>query len=232
MSQAYESGIQVRGTRDGVAISMGDGLWEDLLAGLAERLHATGSFFAGSRVTLDVGDRDLTEEQLAQLEDVLNRYDMGLYAIAANSADTRSSSRAIGVRAVAASLQQTGTGTAPAAATEAETGNALLVRRTIRSGQVIEHSGNLVIVGDVNPGGEVIAGGDVIIWGRLRGVVHAGAVGKESAIVCALFMRPMQLRIGDHIARAPEEGPGAGPISPEVAMVSGGDIVLMPWTQG
>jgi septum site-determining protein MinC len=229
MSQARDAGVQVRGTRDGVAISIGDGAWEDLLAGLAERLHATGSFFAGSRVTLDVGDRELSEEELAQLEDVLNRHDMGLYAIAANSSDTRASSRAIGVRAVAASLQHMWTPQAPDA--EAETSNALLVRRTIRSGQAVEHSGSLVIVGDVNPGGEVVAGGDVIIWGRLRGVVHAGAMGDEEAIVCALRMRPMQLRIGDHIARAPE-GPGRGPASPEVAMVSGGSIVLVPWTEG
>ena len=229
MTQENIVGISVRGTRDGVSISLGEGAWDDLLSKLAERLHATGAFFSGSRVTLDVSDRALAGEQLRALEDILNRHDMGLYAIAANAPETRSAARTIGIRSVAAEPPRAAQ--VAESPTEPGASNSLLIRRTIRSGQMVEHVGHLAIIGDVNPGGEVIAGGDVVIWGRLRGVVHAGAIGDDAAVVCALRMQPMQLRIGNHIARAPE-GQLPRPTSPEVAFVRGGAIVLEPWDEG
>ncbi|MBI4770229.1 MAG: septum site-determining protein MinC, partial [Chloroflexi bacterium] len=56
---------------------------------------------------------------------------------------------------------------------------AVLVRRTLRSGRSVRHPGHVVIIGDVNPGAEIVAGGDIVVWGRLRGVVQAGAGGDE-----------------------------------------------------
>ena len=87
---------------------------------------------------------------------------------------------------------------------------AILVRRTLRSGYSLQHSGHVVVIGDVNPGAEIIAGGDVIVWGHLRGMVHAGAEGNDDAVVCALDLAPTQLRIGGLIAttpRAPRQAP-------------------------
>lgn len=86
-----------------------------------------------------------------------------------------------------------------------EISEGLLVRRTLRSGQVLQHLGHVVVIGDVNPGAEIIAGGDVVVWGRVRGTIHAGALGDNKAIVCALELRPTQLRIGSHIATSPPE---------------------------
>ena len=115
---------------------------------------------------------------------------------------------------------------------------ALLVHATLRGGQSIEHPGAVIVIGDVNPGAQVVAGGDVVIWGRLRGTVHAGAAGNRAAVVCALLLQPTQLRIGDAIGRAPD------PIgqrwrlylrssrpAPEVAHVSDGVIIVEPWDQ-
>lgn len=73
----------------------------------------------------------------------------------------------------------------------------LLVRRRVRSGQVLRHPGHIVVIGDVNPGAQLIAGGDIIVWGRLHGTAHAGALGDESAVVCALEMSPAIVRIAD-----------------------------------
>src|SRR6056297_3955739 len=56
-------------------------------------------------------------------------------------------------------------------------GETYLINRTLRSGQKIKKSGNVVIIGDINPGAEVIAGGNIIVFGKIRGVVHAGAGG-------------------------------------------------------
>jgi septum site-determining protein MinC len=77
---------------------------------------------------------------------------------------------------------------------------ALFLNRTLRSGTRIEFSGHVVVLGDVNPGAEIIAEGNVMIWGRLRGMVHAGAKGNKSAVICALDLSPTQLRIADEVA--------------------------------
>ena len=78
------------------------------------------------------------------------------------------------------------------------------IRRTIRSGQSISSDGNIVIVGDVNPGAEIIAKGDVTVWGILAGIVHAGSEGNNFARIRALKLNPVQIRIGEIFARRPD----------------------------
>jgi septum site-determining protein MinC len=110
---------------------------------------------------------------------------------------------------------------------EDSSAKAILVHRTLRSGQSLRHPGHIVIIGDVNPGAEVVAGGDIVVWGRARGLVHAGALEDENAVICALELAPTQLRIASHIARSPEERPAA-PV-PEKASIRDGQIVAVPW---
>ncbi len=92
-------------------------------------------------------------------------------------------------------------------------------RGTLRSGQLVSFDGNLVVIGDVNPGGEVVATGNVIVMGSLRGMVHAGADGNKEAIVVAFNLRPMQLRIADIITRSPDGNDNNGTYIPELAYV-------------
>jgi len=89
----------------------------------------------------------------------------------------------------------------------------------------------VVIIGDVNAGAEVIAEGDVLVWGALRGTVHAGYPGNEEAVVCALVLAPVQLRIGKLASRPPEDG-AVSPQMPEVASVKNGQIVVESWNAG
>src|SRR4030095_16397344 len=79
---------------------------------------------------------------------------------------------------------------------------AMFLSRTIRSGTRIEFAGHVVILGDVNPGAEIIAEGNVVIWGRLRGMIHAGSKGNRAAMICALDLSPTQLRIADEVSGA------------------------------
>jgi septum site-determining protein MinC len=120
----------------------------------------------------------------------------------------------------------------PAAYVEAEETErpaaALIVRRTLRSGMALRHNGHIVVVGDVNPGAEVIASGDVVVWGKLRGLVHAGALGDANAIVCALHFEPTQLRIANTIARMPEQRKKK--IAPEMAGIHEGKIEIVEWS--
>lgn len=103
---------------------------------------------------------------------------------------------------------------------------AVLVKRTLRSGFSLQHEGHVIIIGDVNPGAQIIASGDVLVWGRLRGVVHAGAEGDEGAQVCALDLSPTQLRIAGQIAITPQR---RGKTQPEMARIQDGQVVAEPW---
>jgi septum site-determining protein MinC len=108
-----------------------------------------------------------------------------------------------------------------------ESDDTLFLRRTVRSGQAIHHHSNVVVLGDVNSGAEIIAAGDVIVWGVLRGMVHAGYPDNEAALVCALQLGPVQLRIA-HLLSRPPEGFGMQP-RPEVASIRQGQIVVEAW---
>jgi septum site-determining protein MinC len=113
--------------------------------------------------------------------------------------------------------------------TDAEGGRRhLSVRRTLRSGVTVRYDGDVTVYGDVNPGAQIRAGGNVVVLGRLRGVVHAGSHGNEEAFILAFELAPTQLRIGKHIAIAPASA-GSGEFNPEIAQVSGDTILIEPY---
>jgi septum site-determining protein MinC len=103
---------------------------------------------------------------------------------------------------------------------------AVLVRRTLRSGYSLQHKGHVIVIGDANPGSEIIAAGDIVVWGRLLGVVHAGAEGDEGAVVCALDLSPTQLRIAGQISIPPKR---RGKPQPEMARIENGKVVAELW---
>jgi septum site-determining protein MinC len=94
----------------------------------------------------------------------------------------------------------------------------LYLQTTVRSGVDICHPGTIVILGDTNPGSSLIAEGDILVWGRLRGMAHAGSGGNRTCRIMALQMQPTQLRIADLVARPPDAPPAE--YWPEVAYVS------------
>jgi septum site-determining protein MinC len=217
--------INIKGTSDGLIITLGAGAWQGLVEEVEQRLSEKASFFKGGRVGLAVGPRQLTRPQLEQLGDLLNRHNVTLWAVESESQSTQEAARQLGLE-ISLGLPARVV-TAPAAAPLVQ-GEALLVQRTLRSGQVVHHPGHVVVIGDVNPGAEIRAGGSVVVWGRLRGTVHAGAGQGERAVVCALQLSPTQLRIGDHITRSPAEDANHD-IGPEMASVQDGQIVAEPW---
>ena len=103
---------------------------------------------------------------------------------------------------------------------------AILIHRTLRSGVRVIYQGSVLVIGDVNPGSEIIAAGSVVVWGRLRGVVHAGAEGDEKAVVCALDLAPMQLRIARLVAVPPKR---KGKPQPEIVHILNNQVVAEPW---
>lgn len=110
-----------------------------------------------------------------------------------------------------------------------------VVPRTMRAGVRIEKPGNVIVLGDVNPGAELIAGGDIIVSGTLRGMAHAGVSGRETAIIYAQHIAAPQVRIAHALARAPEgsslDSLRSAPATDvaEIARLEAGQIVIEPY---
>ncbi len=228
--------LRVKGIREGLLITPpSEGSFETLCAQLADELTQKGSFFQGSRVALQVGPRPLSKPQILQLQRLFIEHNLELWAILAEDATTRTLTRELdlAIRLAGSNTDLDGNtlaaepGIAADGKEPANSPNVLLLKETVRSGRSIYHEGDVVIFGDVNPGAEVVAGGDVLVWGRLRGLVHAGALGDGTAVICALDLNPTQLRIANQIAIAPHE-PGRAPY-PEQATIKDGQIIAERW---
>ena len=95
----------------------------------------------------------------------------------------------------------------------------------------VDYKGNIVVMGDVNPGAEIVAAGNIIVLGHLRGMAHAGVNGDMDAVVIALRLQPTQLRIGNIITRSPEDEVEK-PDYPEIAYIKGDNLIIEPYTPG
>ncbi len=221
--------ITIKGIRDGLLITLGGGDWDHLLAELEDRLGSPTAFFKGARVALQVGSRTLSTAEIEAIRDLLARNEITLWAVVSESLATQAATRQLELdTALPNHAPATDEGVDEAEKEEFTDLPALLVHRTLRSGQALRHAGHVVLIGDVNPGAEIVAGGDVVVWGKLRGTVHAGAMGDESRVVCALELTPTQLRVGNLVARPPDERRPRH-VRPEMAFVSQGRIVVEPW---
>jgi septum site-determining protein MinC len=220
--------ISIKGIRQGLLVTLSDGDWCRVLDTLEAHLGENPAFFRGGRLALEVRDRALTHAQIEDVRSMVARHQVEMWALVSTNAATRAAARESGLVVDLGPAREPARGSSdvkdPSGKRE---GEAVMIHRTLRSGQTLRHPGHIVIVGDVNPGAEVVAGGDIVVWGRVRGLVHAGALGDEGAIICALDLAPTQLRIGSRIARSPEERPRQP--TPEMASVRDGQIVAVPW---
>lgn len=217
--------VQIKGIRDGLLVSLGDAGWPVIHQALLERIEQQPAFFQGARLVLDVGNQALKSAELTTLRDQLSERGIMLWAVLSNSPLTENTAQLLGLATRIHKARPPEIQTAKGIDDE----TALWVHKTIRSGTRIEFAGHVVILGDVNPGAEVVAGGSVIIWGRLRGVVHAGAQGNRQAVVCALDLSPTQLRVAGEIAIAPER---RSKPQPEIVRIKDGHLQAEPWTSG
>lgn len=231
----------IKGTRDGILIMLGEGPFDQALGDLAVELDGKKDFLRGSRVILDVKDRQLTAIDLSRVQILLENREINLWTVLAELPKTREEARKLGLatRLAGSNVDLEGntlTSTTPITTigmnnppltTPQNGSNSLLIQETIRSGRSILHDGHVVVIGDVNPGAEIIAGGNVVVWGKLRGMVHAGAFGDDSAVICALELIPTQLRIADQIAVSPNEERRHP--SPESVSIRDGQLIAESW---
>ena len=108
---------------------------------------------------------------------------------------------------------------------------ALFIKATFRSGESIRHAGDVVVLADVNPGAEITAEGDIVVFGSLRGFAHAGAAGNTKAAIIALELDAPRIQIGPYIGLAPDVSPPSNPMrtGPTIAYVRRRAVYTSPY---
>ncbi len=235
--------IAIKGYRHGLLIvfnGASEAPWLSHLRELEAKLDTNPHFFRGSSVAFDVKDATLNEDDLRHAIDVLQTREVKLWAVLSQNAETCAHARSLGLAdrlpAVSTGRRTPEQVVSPhevakrSEPSSGESGESLFVRRRIRSGQVLRHPGHIVVVGDVNPGAQLIAGGDIIVWGRLSGAVHAGALGNSQAVVCALEMSPTCVRIAEavYIPRSVDRRQRRKQAA-EMAMLKEHEIIITSW---
>ena len=219
--------IEVKGIKNGLLIEIKEGEWDEQEKALLSHIDANQAFFKGAKLVLDVGDRSLKSPQLSTLRGELSDREIKLKAVISSSPETERASQDLGLEIkIDQSSSQEEISTIDS---ELPGEEAIFLERTLRSGHQVKHPGHIIVLGDVNPGAELIAGGNIIVWGKLLGVVHAGAGGDENAVVCALDLSPTQLRIADKISISP---PRKGKPNPEIARLENGQVSARDWKAG
>ncbi|UQZ33086.1 septum site-determining protein MinC [Paenibacillus sp. PK3_47] len=195
--------VRIKGIKDGLVFLLDDKCpFEDLLSELRYKLeHSHQNILTGPIVHVDIklGNRTVTEDDKSAVLDILKSQGNLL------------------IRSIE-TLE-------PPEPEEPEEEALFMMSGMLRSGQVLHHQGNLLFLGDVNPGGTITCSGDIYILGALRGMAHAGVDGNEEAIIAASLLSPTQLRIADVISRPPDEW-GTRENSMEFAYLSSGAMQI------
>ncbi|MEC4985988.1 MAG: septum site-determining protein MinC [Oscillatoria sp. PMC 1068.18] len=199
--------------------------WSEVWLQLKQRLNGQDPFWQPeTEVILIAQDQLVDARQLQAIADALAEFKLRLKRVETSRRQTAVAGATAGY-----SVEQVTPAaplTAPAAANPEPTSEPLYLKTTVRSGVEVRHPGTVIVMGDLNPGGTIIATGDIIVWGRLRGITHAGASGNRECQIMALQMEPTQLRIADAVARAPAKSPDR--FDPEVAYVTAEGIRIKP----
>ncbi|MEK4850382.1 septum site-determining protein MinC [Paenibacillus sp. FSL H7-0756] len=193
--------VRIKGIKDGLVFLLDDKCpFEDLLSELRYKLeHSHQNILTGPIVHVDIklGNRAVTEEDKeAVLEILKSQGNLLIRSVEAVEDPEEKDPEAL-----------------------------FMMSGMLRSGQVLHHEGNLLFLGDVNPGGTITCSGDIYILGALKGMAHAGINGNQEAIIAASLLAPTQLRIAEIISRPPDEW-GTRESSMEFAYLSGGAMQI------
>ena len=222
-------GVTFKGSADGLAIMVPEGMSAaELFSQVEGKVQAASRFFQGARLNVTYRGIALTPEEQAQLLALLQEHSGAVIeTLAPWQPPAPSSAAPYGPNTNANAGRQQAQPLKRFFSKGQDESDCKFIRHTLRGGTRIQFEGSVVVVGDVNPGAEIVAGGNVIVLGLLRGMVHAGAFGARDAFISALKLKPTQLRIADLIARCPDD-PDAPGCYPEIASVQEDHIEVAP----
>lgn len=177
--------VTIKGTKDGLTFILDDHcLFEDLIGELQQKLsqkHYQNEDDPDVRVNVVLGNRYVNEDQQEQIIKTITEGKNLIIEKIKSNVITKEEAEAIRKEKQVHSLA-----------------------RIVRSGQVLEVEGDLLLIGDINPGGTVISTGNIYVLGAIRGMAHAGSLGNRDAVICASIMAPSQLRIADLMKEEPD----------------------------
>ena len=213
VAEMSEEIVKIKGTRTGLQLSFASGAkFEDIKSDIVGKLEEGDKFFIrGTTVYIPKGT--FPTDQMETLRRIFHRHGM-LFR------------NELPKPKPVARPEQKPLMRPETKKSESEEAPLMVINRTVRSGQEIRTKGSVLICGNVNPGSQVIAGGSIDIRGVCRGLVHAGAMGNEKAVIIADRLMPVQIRIANLVARAPDEGEKVD--TPERASIKNSRIVIEP----
>ena len=184
-----------------------------------------------SEVTIEIecGKSKLTCCDINFIKRICKSANIQIYSISSSNFDTIISASSLGLNASLKLVESANKETSDLQNHSLEkqpNNNIIFQKGTLRAGEKLEAFNDVLVVGDINPGAIVLAGGNIMIWGRLLGIAHAGRYGNRSAKITALQLRPVQLRIANKVARGPKEKPEEG--FAEEARIQEDVIVIKP----
>ncbi len=209
---ATKGPIEFKGNLSGLYLNVDEeASFDDVYHFLTTLLESKGSFYKGSKIIGLIG-QSFSYREKAKIEALLvENYDISVYSLEDQLDTVYKPEKTVVVASEA--VQETIPDTH-------------YVYGTMRSGKSVEYAGNVVVIGDVNPGAEIIAKGNVFVFGRLLGFVHAGCMGDEHAMIVANVLKPTQIRIAKHISVPPHDDHSVHSITPEIAHVHEGIIKI------
>lgn len=189
--------IELKGLRDGLLATLPMHIsWEETLSLFRAHLDRQPEFFKGARLAVNVGAHTLKVNDLITLRNELSERGITLWAVISDSPTTVKNAQLLGLATRIGKPRPPIAPTVPASA-------ALWLERTLRSGVRIEHAGPVTVVGDVNPGAEILTSSSLVVWGRLRGRVFVGHPDNQQAFLCALRFQTDQATLAGIALTAP-----------------------------
>ena len=203
-----DNSVIIKGSNSGITVFLDSEMaFEDLLESVSEKFKSASKFFNNANMAISFDGRDLSAEEEKRILNVISDVS-DLYIVCV--LDDNNNMMEIyedAVKKAIASVDVSEPVVQPVNDMASDPKTAcMFYKGTLRSGQVFESDGSVVVLGDVNPGGKVVAKGSVIVLGSLKGNIFAGVDGNENAFVVALEMSPMQIKIGEIIARSSDVG--------------------------
>ncbi|HOH89134.1 MAG TPA: septum site-determining protein MinC [Bacillota bacterium] len=215
-----ENAVIFKGTKDGLYIILKEEMdLNTIKYNLEKKIKPSKRFFEGANI-MNFKGKKLTQDEFDELKEIMEQ-EYGMTVIGSYNEKDYPVQEEHPVSKKPEILEQL-------PFDNVHKGEALIVRATLRSGQLIQYKGDVVVIGDVNPGAHIKSAGSVIVMGTVRGIIQAGANGDYGAFIVAYKMQPSQLRIGDIITRSPD-GMGSKSDNPEIALVKQGMIVVEPY---
>ncbi len=206
--------VVIKGFKAGIILVLNpDASYETLKKDIADKFRASAAFFGEAAKAVSFKGRDLTDEQKMEIVDIIQaNCSLSILCIMEDDPETEAAFQKTIERKLEQDYSNTGQ----------------FYKGNLRSGQVLDVETSIIIIGDIKPGAKVISKGNVIILGSLKGNVYAGAAGNTNAFVVALDMRPVQIRIADTIARAPDNPEKTPGNQTKIAFLDNGNIYIEP----